>query len=465
MKKKLGLSNLIKVLSSNIFKFLSSLIIIFILPNFLGNENYGYYKTFLLYTSFLGIFHFGYIDGIYLKFGGRDLNDLNKQKFRSYFFFFLIFQTIISLVLLIITFWMFTGNRLVIFTFVVINLLPINLITYFQSISQITFRFNEYSKRLYLLSILNLLSVALVFILNVSNFILIVIFSSMINFILTFIYIHTYKAIVFGSKIKTYNFIKDIINLFKLGFPLLLSNFVLILILSIDRLFVELFFEVTSFSYYSFGFSILALINIIVGSISTIFYPFFKRIDFKTLTYSYPSLNLLINSIVFLGISIYFPIYYIIPIILPGFIESVPIIKIALSGLIFTSTITTLAHNIFKVANKNKEFFFFGLFALFISIFLFTFSFYLEPKIENIAYSSLIGLIIWFVFLHEYIRTHFNIQYRKNFFYSLLFLLIFLFMSSLNNLLLGGFFYLLFLILFLFLELKNLREVFMFLMD
>ena len=63
--KKIGF-----VAFSNIIKLISSILIAFVIPNLLGLTNYGYYKVFVLYLTYIGLFHFGFIDGIYLKFGG-----------------------------------------------------------------------------------------------------------------------------------------------------------------------------------------------------------------------------------------------------------------------------------------------------------------------------------------------------------------------------------------------------------
>jgi O-antigen/teichoic acid export membrane protein len=458
INKQSNLKNIINLFLSNLFKFLSSLIIIFTLPNFLGVENYGYYKIFLLYLSYLGIFHFGFIDGIYLKYVGENLESLDQIKFRTYFYFFVGFQILITIFLIIFVVFFLSNYRLLILIFVIVNLVPINVITYFQFISQITSRFNEYSRRLFFLSILNLVSVLLLIIFNLTNYFYILLFSTISNLILFSIYIITYKSFIFGLRIKLQSFVDEIFELFKLGFPLLLSNFILILLLSIDRLFVEYIFDIYSFSIYAFSFSILVLINLFVSSISTVLFPFFKKIDKTILSNSYSSLNLILNFIVFLGLFIYFPIYILIPTFLPDYIDSLSIIRIALPGLVFTSSITALAHNIYKVFNNNKEFLLIGIISL-ISLILFLYISYLYlPNIENVAYATLFGMIFWYVLLHEFNKKKYKIFYFKNFIYSLFFVTVFLVLSSNENIVISGFLYLVFYGGFFLLEFTNLKK-------
>ena len=51
------------------------------LPKYLSIETYAGLKTFLLYTSYVGILHFGYVDGIYIRYGGKEKEELYQGKF------------------------------------------------------------------------------------------------------------------------------------------------------------------------------------------------------------------------------------------------------------------------------------------------------------------------------------------------------------------------------------------------
>lgn len=55
----------------------------FFLPRYLSIESYGYYKVFQLYVNYLGIAHLGFVDGIYLKYGGREIRDIDADELLS----------------------------------------------------------------------------------------------------------------------------------------------------------------------------------------------------------------------------------------------------------------------------------------------------------------------------------------------------------------------------------------------
>ena len=413
----------------------------------------------MLYLSYVGVLHFGFIDGIYLHYGGQDLENLNRIKFRSFSYFFFFFQLFVSIILFVISFLLLSGYRLVIILFVIFNLIPINFTTYFQFISQITFRFKEYSKRLYLVSVLNLISVLIIYLFNLTNYLFIISFFTITNYFLFILYIHTYKSFIFGTRQKLGHYLNEIFQLFKFGLPLMLSNLLSTLLITIDKVFVELYFDISVFSTYSFAFSILALINIVINSISTVLYPLFKKIDKIALPKSYSSMNFILNLIVFWGLLIYFPVYVLLPIYLPGYVASLPIMRIALAGLVFTSTIFALTHNFFKVYNKNKEFLSFGIVSIVILMVIILISYNFSPLIENIAYSTLFGLGVWYFIINQFLKKNYNITFYKNLFYSFIFIILFLFLTSLENIILGGFIYFILILFFTVSKYKKIKSI------
>ncbi|MCK4240570.1 MAG: hypothetical protein KAX30_03035, partial [Candidatus Atribacteria bacterium] len=62
--------DIIKILSSNLIRLIVGIVSGLLIPKFLGIENYAIYKTFGLYVGYVGILHFGFVDGLYIKYGG-----------------------------------------------------------------------------------------------------------------------------------------------------------------------------------------------------------------------------------------------------------------------------------------------------------------------------------------------------------------------------------------------------------
>ena len=91
----LDMKSLFKVIGSNFIVLFIGIFATFVLPKMIDPLQYGYYSLFTLYVSYAGITLLGYVDGIYLKYGGKKYDELSKKEFAGYFFKILIWEIIL----------------------------------------------------------------------------------------------------------------------------------------------------------------------------------------------------------------------------------------------------------------------------------------------------------------------------------------------------------------------------------
>ena len=72
-------TGMLKVLIANVVNLIIGLLSSFILPKFLSINSYAEIKTFQLYVSYIGLLHFGYVDALYLLYGGQEINKIDKH--------------------------------------------------------------------------------------------------------------------------------------------------------------------------------------------------------------------------------------------------------------------------------------------------------------------------------------------------------------------------------------------------
>ena len=94
--------SIIKILTSNILIAVSSILVGFIVPLKLDIDAYAYLKTYTLYISYVGFFHFGFIDGLYIKYGGKTIEEVDKGVLKNEHRLFIRIQLIATLVLSLI---------------------------------------------------------------------------------------------------------------------------------------------------------------------------------------------------------------------------------------------------------------------------------------------------------------------------------------------------------------------------
>ena len=144
-------SNLFKNISysfiANITSMLISVLMIIFMPKILEVQDYSIWQLYVFYSSYLGFFHFGWLDGIYLRYGGYEFEKLDKLKFSNQLYSLFLFEAIITFILLSYVYFELSDLlQKEVLIYVSLLLLPVILYTFSSFILQITNRIKEYAK-------------------------------------------------------------------------------------------------------------------------------------------------------------------------------------------------------------------------------------------------------------------------------------------------------------------------------
>jgi O-antigen/teichoic acid export membrane protein len=339
--------DLLKVTSSNVLIALAGIVSGFVVPKIFSLEEYATVASFTLYLSFVGILHFGFIDGIHLKYGGYSLKEIRKNETKTELTFLVILQVVISLLVIPIIYF----TRELVLLPVAFSILPINLITFFLFFFQATRQFSFFaivniSRPLFRLLIV--LVMLPLYQLRSPYFLIwgqVAIAWAIFLFLAysTSNYLKNEKAEqVFSSK----NF-----ALIKTGAFIMGGNLLSLLFFSFDRWFVKIFLTTPDFAYYSFAVSMMAVVMLIINSISLTFYPMlaqnkrnkvllFKLWDALFIVGAYSCVSFFVFKFVILNW-------------LPKYSPSLGIIGITFASLPAITIIKALYVNLFK-ANKME---------------------------------------------------------------------------------------------------------------
>ncbi len=419
------LVSIIQVSASNIIRLLAGIFVGFLLPKVIGVTNYGIYKTFTLYCSYVSIFSFGFADGIYLKYGGINYEEINKNDFRTYSRVYIAIQAIVTFIGIIISSCWFDITAKVVFIFTALYLFSANVTGYYQYISQITRRFKELSYRNIIYSVITILGICFLFFLYKINDSYISYFWYMLFYIttcyaLTIWYILTYKDLLFGKASPLKVCTSNIFNCIKIGIPLAISNLCLSMLLSIDRQFVNLLYDIDTYSVYAFAYNMLSLITTAMAAISTVIYPSMKRENGKKVVRFYDTFVAIILSLTFACIAVYYPLSWFVPWFLPKYSNSLIIFKIILPGLSIQSVITIVIHNYYKIDGKSTSFFVKSLIVLLLSIIANFVAYYCFKTTISISIASIIIMMFWYFILDFYYLKHYKTNSLKNYLYIIL---------------------------------------------
>lgn len=438
LKKHKGI---LYVFSANIISLLVGAVLSFLIPYLLDIDDYGYYKQFTLYLSYVGLLHFGFNDGIYLEYGACNYEDLKKSQFRMYFRYLLYQQLIVSLILFLLIFLVFNDqNRLFIFSFVSINMILLNLAKYFSYISQVTKRFVLYSMAYLVEKTALIIPILFLFLVNMKVFQYVILSQTIINLLLIMINIIIYKDIVFGYKDRQNK--KEIKRILSLGISLMLGNFLIIMIFNIDRFMIGLLLPIRDFSVYSLAVQFLSIILVFVTSVSMLIYPYLKRKAEVNYKMYYQKLSQIASIFSILSLSLFFPIQYIITNYLPQFKASIPIFLILLPGVALRGEIDIVFNNLFKSLKKQKVYFTIAIFVLLIAIVLNLLFYHLFHSLYAFSYATLLTFICWYLLSDFYLMKFFKTVNLTKYLILFLSYAMYFLLANLDNILQGFMLYL-----------------------
>jgi O-antigen/teichoic acid export membrane protein len=431
--KSLILKNVFQFTLTNGIILLSTLLTAFIIPSFFSLENYGYYKLFTLFISFYGIFHFGFIDGIYLKYAGLNYPELNKDLFRRFTFFLFISQTFMALLLMIVTLTIFQNGQILFYIFISIDLVLTNLIFYFQYVSQMTKKFSVNITASSIQAALNLILVSFLFIFKQDNYLFFISFILVINIITIIYYLISFKEISFFkvsiSQLLDIEIILHIKEIIKIGIPFLLSNLFTVLIFNFSRLFISFIYNIEKFALFSFSFTIITFLQYVLSSVSSVIFPYLKNLNFDLLKSNYSKIVSIIQFLSSYLLLLFFPISFLVNLLLPKLFDSIALLAALFPSLILISLIQFVKINYYKVSLEFKQYIFTAIITFIFGSFLHFIVFIVSDDIINQAYTS----IIVYLFMHIISEILLSKKFKQTFIKNLMHVFIIITLFYLNS--------------------------------
>lgn len=336
-----------KVFSANLLSVLVGMVTGFLIPAFLPLTAYAALKTFTLYISYVGILHFGFVDGIFVKYGGRRYEEIDKNELEKEKTFLLLFQAVITIFFLLIGIlcnnWIFIALAL--------SIIPINMVTFYKLVFQAVGEFTTYTRIMYASSWATLLvQLVILFILKDKTSLPYVAGLVCINYIVYIVleWRMPLKAIKLGFELK------KIKALFAVGFFVALGNFAFLTFYSIDRWFVKGFYSTAAFAYYSFAISIMQTINILTASLTAAFYPYLARLKDHSQLQELKTLMLILGTLL---CGSYFVFEIIVRDFIPKYVPALSIVSILFAAIPAMVIFNVIYINLYQIEGKQRKYF------------------------------------------------------------------------------------------------------------
>jgi len=360
-----------------------------LIPKVFDIESYAYIKTFTLYISYAGMLHFGFSDGMYLILGGKDIDDIKKEKVKGYFYVML--KIVIAAVVILFIVSIFFIKDMV-FRYFVFYILPFQVVLFISLLYRATGEFNKYVVVRVAQNVINLLSILIVVFIVRSP--LLYMRVQVVGYI--GIAIVCVVLVVFSAKKAEKIKQSEIKSITSMGFTIMTANAISLLFVTLDRWFVKVKFTVNDFAYYSFAVSMLSLFIILINSVTVLFYPYLARNKGDARVVSkVKKYIILICSFAPAG---YFALEFVVDNFLDQYIPSLEVLGILIIGIPFIALTNVLYANLYKVGLRGKEYLFVAAKMVALAFVLNVFATYVLKNPVMIAYATLITLVVWYVY-------------------------------------------------------------------
>jgi len=384
--------NLVKVFSADFIGFIVGIINSFLIPAFLGLEQYSYLKTYALYLSYVGILHFGFIDGIHIKYGGKTKDKLRISLLKYEHNFILQFQILVTVGFLIVACFL---KNFVLMAFA-LSIVPINMRTFFSFLYQAIGELSLYVRLRIIPPMLNLIfSLSIIFLLKINSYIPFVLANLTVSYVLYTMFELQYIQTMNISGVSVEKDFKEIKKLFISGAFVMLGNLSTILVYSLDRWFVKFLLTTQDFAYYSFAISMMSILNMLISSVALTFYPYLARGYSEEQIRSIKKYMIIIGSLGSFG---YFILGFLVNTFLRKYVPSLNVIAILFAGYPAVAVINALYVNLYKV-NKQEKKYFWTVFSMVIISFTFNLmAVIINKNNQTIAFATTISFFVWFFY-------------------------------------------------------------------
>lgn len=428
---KQGMKNTVYVFFAQMVSYGLSFLTSFILPGFLGVTPYAYYQVYVFYTSYVGLLHFGFADGIYLRFGSFDYSKFPKKLFRSFILFLTTFDFIILLFFIFIASVEKDPCKRFAYYFSALNIVVINLNTLFNYINQISGRIKKYSFVVVAEKVQIIIAIILLIFAKQINFKYVIAVDFIAKLIVLLINIYNCRELIFGKRVHLKSALPECFENFNVGIKLMLANFMGMLVMGLGKFILEKFGTVSDFGLYSFAVSSTNLAMMFVTSVSMILYPILCRIDKNNLPRLFSMLNQLLCSIIFVMLLMYYPLIFVVHHWLTKYVPILNYLYLLFPIVIMSSKMELLINTFYKSLREEKAMLKANMSSVIMFLVIAVPIFFYNRSILTIVWATLITFV-WRCYASEiYLKKRMGIKYMGNIFQEIMVAIVFIISTGL----------------------------------
>lgn len=428
------LSNYAYLVTSNLLTIIVSILMILVLPKVIGVTEYSFWQLYLFYVSYVGIFHFGWIDGIYLKYGGSIYSQLDHKKFYSQIVSLSFSQVVIAAILFSLTYFYELGeDRVFIFLMLAGVLVMTNIRYLFIYILQATNKIKESSfisfldRGLYIVLLISLI------VAGVDNYKLIILCDVIARF-LSLIYAAYLCRHLLWHKLSFFHFdLAETLDNIKVGFNLMISNLASLLIIGIVRFGIEYKWSIQTFGKVSLMLSVSGFLMIFVNAVGIVLFPLLRNMTEDTRKSLYVKMSNIIFPLMLAGLFGYYPLIKGLEYWLPEYADSFKYLIFLLPLLVYEARMSLLNNTYAKALRLERMMLGINVIVMLVSLILTTLNVFFIQQLDLMMFAILFCIFLRCIIFDICVTKILNIFSLKHIALELLLIVIFIYSAWFLN--------------------------------
>ena len=341
--------------SAQAISLIVSFVINLVVPKVIDEYQYAYWQSYLLYISYVGLLHFGLLDGIVLRYSQFDYDELDKPRIRSQFAVLLVTDAALAALTIISAALTAGGVTKTVIILVALGIVTRNVFTYTSYSFQITNRINRYATLIVSQRVFYGVGIVVLLACGIKEFYwfcVIDLCADLFGILLGSVF---NKGLYFGRLIEFKEILKETGTNVSSGILLLIANWASQFMTGSAKMIVQFRWDALMFGKVTFAFSVSNLFLNFVAAISVVLFPSLKRMDQEELPRVYKSIRGIISPVLFVVLILYFPGCWILKMWLPKYTASLRYLGILLPIIVFSSKVSLLTNNYLKAYRQERK--------------------------------------------------------------------------------------------------------------
>lgn len=416
--KKLA-KNMTLSLVAQLISLAASFVFGMIVPRYIDEYQYSYWQMYLLYVGYVGVLHFGLLDGLVLRYSQYDYDELDKARLRSQFQLLLGFTSALAFLTCLASSFFLEGVTLWIVVLVAIGIITKNIFFYTSYTFQITNRITQYAILVILQKAVYAITVVILLLCKVNDFYWYCIADLMGDVVAIIIGACLNRGLYFGKALALKECFKESWLNISAGIMLMIANFSFGFLIGGAKMVIQWRWDELVFGKVAFSFSISNLFLTFVTAIGVVLFPSLKRMEEDQLPNLYVKIRDTISPLLFYVMLLYFPGCWILEMWLPAYSESLVYIGILLPIIIFSTKVSLLTNNYLKAYRKEKMMLLINVISVVIGFVLFLLGAYVFSSLDFVLYSTVFVIMLRSiaseVAVMKYVKKNFTLDYIVEF--------------------------------------------------